>query len=67
MVSHYRLTSEQATTLSQAVRVFAYVEEFTCTPPTLVMLGLTLAELATYLYTSLYLHIEYNEVSRKCI
>jgi len=61
VVSHYRLTSEQATTLSQAVRVFAYVEEFTCTPPTLVMLGLTLAELATYLYTSLYLHIEYNE------
>ena len=51
MVSHYRLTSEQATTLSQAVRVFAYVEEFTCTPPTLVMLGLTLAELASSLYT----------------
>ena len=28
----YRLTSEQASTLQSVTRVFAYVEEFSCTP-----------------------------------
>ena len=36
-------------------RVFAYVEEFTCRPPTLVMILLTLSELCLYLYTVLEL------------
>ena len=49
----YRLSSEQESTLKSATRVFAYVEEFTCTPPTLVMILLTLSELGFYLYTIL--------------
>lgn len=33
--------------------MFAFVEEFTCSPPTLVMIGLTVLELAMFVYTSL--------------
>ena len=49
----YRLSTEQETTLKSVTRVFAYVEEFTCTPPTLVMILLTLSELGFYLHTVL--------------
>ena len=38
-------------TLTNVTRVFAYVEEFTCTPPTFIMIMLTVSELALYLYT----------------
>ena len=51
MIKEYRLSSEQASTLKSVSRVFAHVEEFTCVPPTLVMVSLTLAELALYLVT----------------
>ena len=51
MIQEYRLSSEEETTLKSVARVFAYVEEFSCSPPTLVMFLLTLSELAVYLYT----------------
>ena len=51
MVKEYRLSTEQETKVSAAIRVFAYVEEFTCAPPTLVMVSLSLAELGLYLLT----------------
>ena len=53
MVKEYRLSTEQETKVSAAIRVFAYVEEFTCSPPTFVMIGLTLLELAMFAYTSI--------------
>jgi rhomboid-related protein 1/2/3 len=52
VVREYRLNTEQESNVKAAIRVFAYVEEFSCRPPTLVMLGLTLLELAMFLYTS---------------
>ena len=51
VIQEYRLNSEQETTLASVARVFAYVEEFSCSPPTLVMILLTVSELAVYLYT----------------
>ena len=53
VVKEYRLSTEQETKVSAAIRVFAYVEEFTCSPPTFVMIGLTLLELAMFAYTSI--------------
>ena len=53
VIQNYRLSSEQETTLKSVARVFAYVEEFSCRPPTLVMVLLTLSELCLYLYTVL--------------
>lgn len=55
VVREYRLNTEQETTLRNAVRVFAFVEEFSCSPPTYVMIVITLLELAMFVYTSLYL------------
>ena len=53
MLRDYRLSSEQETTMKNATRVFAYVEEFTCRPPTFIMIILSLAELGFYLHTIL--------------
>jgi len=55
VVRAYRLNTEQETTLRNVVRVFAYVEEFSCSPPTYAMLGLTVLELAMFVYISVYL------------
>eukprot|EP00092_Neocalanus_flemingeri_P002773 GFUD01002970.1.p1 GENE.GFUD01002970.1~~GFUD01002970.1.p1 ORF type:complete len:434 (-),score=114.84 GFUD01002970.1:63-1364(-) len=60
VVRDYRLTTEQESTLKNAVRVFAFVEEFSCTPPTFVMVFLTLMELAVFIYTSTYLSTSYS-------
>jgi len=51
VIQEYRLTTEQASTLKTATKVFAYVEEFSCKPPTFVMMFLTLTELVLYLFT----------------
>jgi len=51
VIQEYRLTTEQASTLKTATKVFAYVEEFSCKPPTFVMMFLTLIELVLYLFT----------------
>lgn len=51
VVREYRLNTEQETKLESMIRVFAFVEEFSCSPPTLVMLGLTLLELVMFVYT----------------
>ena len=56
--------------MKNATRVFAYVEEFSCSPPTLVMIILTLSELAVYLYTifSIRDHKESSEkMELKCL
>ena len=53
VLKDYRLNSEQVTTLKSVTRVFAYVEEFSCSPPTFVMIILTMAELVLYLYSVL--------------
>ena len=42
-VQRYRLSSEQESKLKQVVRVFAFTEEFSCTPPTLFMIFITIA------------------------
>ena len=42
-VQRYRLSSEQESKLKQMVRVFAFTEEFSCTPPTLFMIFITVA------------------------
>lgn len=60
VVREYRLTTEQESTLKNAVRVFAYVEEFSCRPPTFVMGFITLLELASFIYTSTYLYTTYE-------
>ena len=53
MIKEYRLNTEQESKISAAIRVFAFVEEFTCSPPTFVMIGLTLLELVMFAYTSI--------------
>ena len=60
IVQDYRLTTEQESTLESAVRVFAFVEEFSCRPPTYAMAFLTLLELASFIYTSTYLYTSYE-------
>jgi len=60
VVRDYRLTTEQESTLKNAVRVFAFVEEFSCKPPTFVMGFITLLELASFVYTSTYLYTTYE-------
>ena len=53
MIKEYRLNTEQETKVLAAIRVFAFVEEFICSPPTFVMIGLTLLELVMFAYTSI--------------
>jgi len=53
VIKEYRLNTEQETKVLAAIRVFAFVEEFTCSPPTFVMIGLTLLELVMFAYTSI--------------
>ena len=53
MIKEYRLNTEQETKVSAMIRVFAFTEEFTCSPPTFVMIGLTLLELVMFAYTSI--------------
>jgi len=52
VIREYRLNTEQEGRVKAAVRVFAYVEEFTCSPPTLAMVTVTALELAAFIYTS---------------
>lgn len=53
VVREYRLNTEQETKFKAMVRVFAFVEEFSCTPPTLVMIAITLLELVMFVYISI--------------
>ena len=41
-VREYRMSSEQETRLTNVVRIFAFTEEFSCKPPTLFMILITL-------------------------
>jgi len=60
VLREYRMTTEQESTIKNAVRVFAFVEEFSCKPPTFVMVFLTLLELLVFTYTSTYLYTSYS-------
>jgi len=61
VVREYRLTTEQESTLKNVVRVFAFVEEFSCKPPTFVMGIITLLELVAFINTSYYLFTTYEK------
>lgn len=55
VVQQYRLSTEQATTLASLAKAFAYAEEFTCWPPTVFMLVITVVETALFIYVSVHL------------
>jgi len=55
VLREYRLSTEQASPLLSFVRVFAFVEEFTCSPPPLAMLTITVLETAIFIYNCYYL------------
>jgi len=61
VVREYRLNTEQESTLEHAVRVFAFVEEFSCKPPTFVMVIITILELAAFINTSYYLYTTFEK------
>ena len=54
-VRHYRLTTEQASTLKSVAKAFAYAEEFSCWPPTLFMITVTFIETAFFIYHVIHL------------
>ena len=60
VVQHYRLSTEQASTLASLGKAFAYAEEFTCRPPTLFMLLITLVETAFFAYVSVHLSTQHG-------
>ncbi len=59
-MQQYRLSTEQASTLASVVKAFAYAEEFSCRPPTLFMLLITLIETAFFIYVSVHLTKEHD-------
>ncbi len=60
VVQQYRLSTEQASTLSSLGRAFAYAEEFSCRPPTAFMLLITALETALFAYVSVHLSEEHG-------
>ena len=62
VIKRYRLTTEQEGTLKELVAAFAYAEEFSCMPPTVFMLSITLIELAFFLYLSIHLTLGNVEI-----
>jgi len=63
-VQAYRLSSEQETRLKSVVRIFAFTEEFSCRPPTLFMILISLLELVFFVYTSVNLPEDYGKTIR---
>lgn len=59
-VKEYRLNSEQETRLKSLVRIFAFTEEFSCKPPTLFMIFISLLELGFFIYTSVKMPEDYG-------
>jgi len=60
VVRQYRLRSEQESRITNVVRIFAFTEEFSCKPPTLFMLIISLFELVFFIYTSLKMPQDYG-------
>jgi len=64
VVQEYRLNTEQESKLQTALRPIAFAEEFTCSPPTFIMIGITAIELAMFVYTSVYLtYVKDNNIT----
>lgn len=59
-VCQYRISSEQASTLKSIVKGLAYAEEFTCYPPTVFMILVTLVETAFFVYHVIHLPSAHN-------
>jgi rhomboid-related protein 1/2/3 len=59
-VKQYRLNTEQESVLQSLVKAFAYAEEFTCFPPRLFMVVITLIETAFFIYHSVHLSTQHN-------
>ncbi len=60
VVQQYRLSTEQASTLASLGKAFAYAEEFSCWPPTVFMLLITLVETGFFVYVSWHLSAKHG-------
>jgi len=59
-VKKYRMSTEQEGRIKNIVRIFAFTEEFSCSPPTLFMIFISLVELGLFIYTSLRIPDDYG-------